>query len=38
MVKRPLAGIPAEDWVRTSAGAYLELAQRHLAGVEWVAD
>ena len=37
-VKRPLAGTPAERWVRVNPGAYQALARRHLAGVQPVAE
>ena len=33
VVKRPIAGTPAEFWVQTNPSAYAELAQRHRAGV-----
>jgi carbonic anhydrase/acetyltransferase-like protein (isoleucine patch superfamily) len=33
VVKRPIAGTPAEFWVKTNPSAYAELAQRHRAGV-----
>ncbi len=33
-VKGPLAGTPAERWVRVNPTAYQALAQRHKAGVE----
>ena len=33
VVKRPLAGTPAELWVKTNPSAYAELGQRHLRGV-----
>lgn len=33
VVKRPLAGTPAEVWVQTNPGLYLELARRHAAGL-----
>jgi carbonic anhydrase/acetyltransferase-like protein (isoleucine patch superfamily) len=36
VVKRPLAGTPAEFWVQVNPGAYLDLARRHMAGVELV--
>ena len=32
-VKRPIAGTPAEFWVKTNPGAYRELAARHRRGV-----
>ena len=33
-VKGPLAGTPAEFWVRANPGGYQALAQRHKVGVE----
>ena len=33
-VRGPLAGTPAEVWVRVNPEAYQALAQRHRAGVE----
>lgn len=33
VVKRPIAGTPAEFWVRVNPGAYADLARRHAAGV-----
>jgi len=33
VVKRPIAGTPAEFWVQTNPSAYADLAQRHRAGV-----
>ena len=33
VVKRPIAGTPAEFWVNTNPSAYAELAQRHRAGI-----
>jgi carbonic anhydrase/acetyltransferase-like protein (isoleucine patch superfamily) len=38
VVKRPLAGSPAEMWVNVNPAAYAELAQRHRAGIEWAGD
>lgn len=32
-VKRPIAGTPAEMWVRINPGYYAELAQRHSKGI-----
>ena len=29
VVKRPIAGTPAEFWVQTNPSAYADLAQRH---------
>ena len=37
VVKRPIAGTPAEFWVNTNPSAYAELAQRHRHGVRLVA-
>jgi carbonic anhydrase/acetyltransferase-like protein (isoleucine patch superfamily) len=34
VVKRPIAGTPAEFWVKVNPGAYADLAARHLTGVE----
>lgn len=36
VVKRALAGTPAEIWVQTNPGAYADLARRHAAGVKQV--
>jgi carbonic anhydrase/acetyltransferase-like protein (isoleucine patch superfamily) len=36
VVKRPLAGTPAEFWVQMNPGAYADLSRRHAAGVELV--
>jgi carbonic anhydrase/acetyltransferase-like protein (isoleucine patch superfamily) len=36
VVKRPVAGSPAEFWVKVNPGAYAELAQRHAVGVRRV--
>lgn len=33
-VKRSIEGTPSEFWVKANPGAYAELAQRHLAGVQ----
>ncbi|TMK26754.1 MAG: gamma carbonic anhydrase family protein [Actinobacteria bacterium] len=33
VVKRPIAGTPAEFWVKTNPSAYADLAQRHRAAV-----
>lgn len=33
VVKRPIAGTPAEFWVTMNPGAYADLARRHAAGV-----
>ena len=38
VVKRVVAGSPAEFWVVANPPAYAELAQRHRAGIEWVGD
>ena len=38
VVKRPVAGSPAEFWVVANPPAYAELAQRHRDGVEWIRD
>lgn len=38
VVKRPVAGSPAEFWVQANPPAYAELAQRHRAGIEWLRD
>ncbi len=34
VVKKPIAGTPAEFWVKMNPGAYADLARRHAAGVE----
>jgi len=34
VVKRPIAGTPAEFWVQMNPGAYADLAARHRVGVE----
>jgi len=36
VVKKPLAGTPAEFWVQVNAGYYAELADRHRVGVSAV--
>jgi carbonic anhydrase/acetyltransferase-like protein (isoleucine patch superfamily) len=36
VVKRPIAGTPAEFWVSTNPSAYAQLAQRHRQGVRAV--
>jgi carbonic anhydrase/acetyltransferase-like protein (isoleucine patch superfamily) len=36
VVKRPIAGTPAEFWVKVNPGAYADLARRHLAGVQLI--
>jgi carbonic anhydrase/acetyltransferase-like protein (isoleucine patch superfamily) len=36
VVKRPLAGTPAEFWVQMNPGAYADLAARHRVGVTLV--
>jgi carbonic anhydrase/acetyltransferase-like protein (isoleucine patch superfamily) len=33
VVKRPIAGTPAEFWVQTNPSAYADLAQRHRVGI-----
>jgi len=38
IVKRPIAGTPAEFWVQTNPGAYADLAQRHRELVRPVAE
>ena len=38
VVKRPVAGSPADFWVQANPSAYAELAQRHRVGVEWLRD
>ena len=38
VVKRPVAGSPAEFWVEANPPSYAELAQRHRAGTEWIRD
>ena len=37
VVKRPIAGTPAEFWVSTNPPAYRDLARRHREGVRPVA-
>lgn len=37
-VKRPIAGTPAEGWVRFNPVGYQQLAKRHLSGVEEVKE
>lgn len=37
-VKRPIAGTPAEGWVKLNPVYYAELAQRHLASITEVTD
>lgn len=32
-IRRPVEGSPVEEWLRTNAIAYAELAQRHLRGL-----
>lgn len=34
VVKKPIAGTPAEMWVRMNPPAYADLARRHAAGIE----
>ena len=38
VVKKPIAGTPAEFWVQMNPPAYADLAKRHAAGVAAVAD
>jgi carbonic anhydrase/acetyltransferase-like protein (isoleucine patch superfamily) len=38
VVKRPVAGSPADFWVQANPAAYAELAQRHRVGIEWLRD
>jgi carbonic anhydrase/acetyltransferase-like protein (isoleucine patch superfamily) len=38
VVKRPVAGSPAEFWVVANPPAYAELAQRHRVGIKWIRD
>ena len=38
VVKRGVAGSPAEFWVTANPPAYAELAQRHRVGVTWLRD
>jgi carbonic anhydrase/acetyltransferase-like protein (isoleucine patch superfamily) len=38
VVKKPIAGTPAEFWVQMNPGAYADLAARHLRGVAAVGD
>jgi carbonic anhydrase/acetyltransferase-like protein (isoleucine patch superfamily) len=38
VVKRPIAGSPAEFWVQANPTAYAELSARHRAGIVWVSD
>ncbi|MGZ8766248.1 MAG: gamma carbonic anhydrase family protein [Acidimicrobiia bacterium] len=38
VVKRPVAGSPADFWVQANPSAYAELAQRHRLGIEWLRD
>jgi carbonic anhydrase/acetyltransferase-like protein (isoleucine patch superfamily) len=38
VVKRPIAGTPAEFWVQTNPSAYADLAQRHRQLVRQVAE
>ncbi|MFJ9542781.1 gamma carbonic anhydrase family protein [Streptomyces sp. NPDC101225] len=33
VVRKPIAGTTAEQWVRTNPGAYRDLARRHTAGL-----
>lgn len=37
-VKRPIEGTPSELWVKTNPSAYADLARRHAAGIELVAE
>jgi carbonic anhydrase/acetyltransferase-like protein (isoleucine patch superfamily) len=36
-VKKPIAGTPAEFWVKINPGAYADLSRRHASGVEPIA-
>ena len=36
MVKREIAGTPAEFWVQTNPSAYADLAVRHRNGIELI--
>ena len=38
MIKRPVAGSPAEFWVVANPPAYAELAQRHRVGIAYTDD
>lgn len=38
VVKRPVAGSPAEFWVDANPSAYAELAQRHRSATEYLGD
>jgi carbonic anhydrase/acetyltransferase-like protein (isoleucine patch superfamily) len=38
VLKRPVAGSPAEFWVQANPSAYAELAVRHRRGIEFLGD
>ena len=38
VVKRELAGTPAETWVKLNPPAYTDLARRHAAGIQLLAE